>query len=206
MNSKPDDATKEENKVNESHSACDQSTQTENYQSLVKEPSEQDVIKEEGETLPHQSNNETEVWLSMLPDFIITYSLMFISNRKCHIQSWLFTLCIHDAIFSNWLHFPTSIFVPSKDVFLRKELKWVHDTWQIGFVWQSVWRVLKTGRLKSACSKVRLHPSFDKVKDSKSESNEMKTKTQAKITSNWSNKSSSVKDIAFGEMSTKIRE
>ena len=101
-NSKPDDATKEENKVNESHSACDQSTQTENYQSLVKEPSEQDVIKEEGETLPHQSNNETEVWLSILPDFVITYSLMFqIENATNNLDClfWVFMMQFFQTTF-----------------------------------------------------------------------------------------------------------
>ena len=43
------------------HSASNQSTQTEDVLDLPKEPAKEDVLKDQGTTLPRQSQNETEV-------------------------------------------------------------------------------------------------------------------------------------------------
>lgn len=54
-NHKPADAERDDFKGNETPSACDQSTQTENVHDFVKEPLEENITEEQG--------NETEVWI-----------------------------------------------------------------------------------------------------------------------------------------------
>ena len=55
-------------------SSCDQSTQTEDVVDLTKERSKEDISEEQGSTLPSQSQNETEVWLSILFDCFLHVS------------------------------------------------------------------------------------------------------------------------------------
>ena len=69
---KPTDFERDDSKVNQSPSACGQSTQTEDVKVFVKEPVREDDTKEQGKALPYQSNNETDVWL-LISDLKIIY-------------------------------------------------------------------------------------------------------------------------------------
>ena len=75
MNSKPDDATKDENKVNELPSGCDQSTQTENV--LVKQsPSNPENMSDD-----QSCDQITHLWRSTV--LIVSGTVPFI----CYHQS-----------------------------------------------------------------------------------------------------------------------